>query len=53
MGDVFLRNYYAVFDYENLQVGLAENIYSTVTLSGNSLKVAGIVMMGLVASFMY
>jgi len=25
MGDIFLRNYYQVYDYENLRMGLAEN----------------------------
>ena len=28
IGDVFLRNYYSVFDYDNEQIGLGLNIHA-------------------------
>ena len=31
MGDVFLRGYYAIYDYEKGKVGLANNIYNKPT----------------------
>ena len=32
MGDTFLRNYYAVFDSENNEIGLGINIHSKGTI---------------------
>ena len=35
LGDVFLKNYYQIYDAENMQVGLVPSVTSNATITSN------------------
>jgi hypothetical protein len=46
LGDVFMKNYYAIFDLDNEQVGLVRNLHEETVTYWNDVLYLGSIILG-------